>query len=141
LKNNDAYDNTRIILVSDHAGLNISYFFGTSFPFHAERYNPILFFKDFNANGDMKTDMAFMSNADVVSMAVNGIIDNPINPFTGNAISSERKNTPLLILIQRVENKNENEIIIEPQNTYYVHDNIFDEKNWIRADRYQLDKD
>ena len=141
LKSNDVYDNTRIILVSDHAGLDFSYLFKTSLPFHVEQFNPIMFLKDFNTNGNMKTDMAFMSNADVVSMAVNGIIDNPINPFTGNAISAERKNAPLLILVQRVQNKNENELVLNSQNTYYVHDNIFDENNWIRADRYQHDKD
>jgi len=140
LKNNDAYNNTRIIIVSDHGGLDYSFIYKTSLPFHVERFNPILFFKDFNTNGDMKTDMTFMSNADVVSMAINGIIDNPVNPFTGNAISSERKNTPLLILTQRVQSKNENEIVLNSQNTYYVHDNIFDENNWIRADKYQLDK-
>jgi YidC/Oxa1 family membrane protein insertase len=140
LKNNDVYDNTRIILVSDHAGLDISYLFRTSLPFHVEQFNPILFFKDFNTNGNMITDITFMSNADVVSMAIDGIIDNPVNPFTGNAISTERKNNPLLILIQRVQNKNENEIVLNSQNTYYVHDNIFDENNWIRADKYQHDK-
>ena len=138
LKNNDAYDNTRIILVSDHARHDVSYVFKTSLPFHVEEFNPILFFKDFNTNGDMKTDMTFMTNADVVSMATYGIIDNPENPFTGNTISTERKNNPLPILIRGMEN--EDEIILNAQNTYYIHDNIFDENNWIRADRYQLNK-
>ena len=126
LKNNDVYDNTRIILVSDHAVFYASYLLKTSLPFIIEQFNPILFFKDFNTNGDMKTDMIFMSNADVVSMAINGIIDNPVNPFTGNAISTDRKNNPLLILIQRVHNKNENEIVLDSKNTYYVQDNIFE---------------
>ena len=134
LKNNDVYDNTRIILVSDHARLDVSYLLKTSLPFLLEQFNPILFFKDFNTKGDMITDMTFMSNADVVSMAVNGIIDNPVNPFTGNAISTERKNTPLLILTQRIENKNENEVILNSENTYYVHDNIFEERNWTRKE-------
>jgi YidC/Oxa1 family membrane protein insertase len=133
LKNNDVYDNTRIIIVSDHAGLDVSYLIKTSLPFHVEQFNPILFFKDFNTNGDMITDMTFMSNADVVSMAINGIVDNPANPFTGNSISTERKNNPLLILIQGVKNKNENEIALNAQNTYYVHENIFDEKNWVKV--------
>ena len=132
LKNNDVYDNTRIILVSDHAGLDVSYLIKTSLPFHVEQFNPILFFKDFNTNGSMKTDMTFMSNADVVSMAIDGIIDNPVNPFTGNAITNVRKDNPLLILIQRVQNKNENEIILGSQNSYYVRDNIFEEGNWVK---------
>jgi YidC/Oxa1 family membrane protein insertase len=134
LKNNDVYDNTRIILVSDHARLETSFLFKTSLPFHVEQFNPILFFKDFNTNGDMKTDMTFMSNADVVSIAINGIIDNPANPFTGNAISTGRKDDPLLILVQRVQNKNENEVVLNSKNTYYVHENIFDERNWTRGE-------
>jgi hypothetical protein len=133
LRNNGVYDNTRIILVSDHAGLDVSYLFKTSLPFHVEQFNPILFFKDFNTNGDMITDMTFMSNVDVVSMAINGVVDNPANPFTGNAISTGRKDDPLLILVHRVENKNENEVALNAQNAYYVHDNIFDERNWIRV--------
>ena len=135
LKNNDVYDNTRIILVSDHARLEVSYLIKTSLPFHVEQFNPILFFKDFNTNGDMKTDMTFMSNADVVSMAINGIINTPVNPFTGNAISTERKNKPLQILIHRVENRNENELVINSQNTYYVKDNIFEEGNWVKVNQ------
>jgi hypothetical protein len=133
LKNNGVYDNTRIILVSDHARLDTSFLLRTSLPFLVEQFNPILFFKDFDTNGDMQTDMTFMSNADVVSMAVNGVVDNPTNPFTGNAISIERKNDPLLILIHRIESKNENEVVLNSQNTYYVHENIFDERNWIRV--------
>jgi YidC/Oxa1 family membrane protein insertase len=135
LKNNGVYDNTRIILVSDHARLDTSYLFRTSLPFHVEQFNPILFFKDFNTDGDMRTDTTFMSNADVVSMAITGIVDNPVNPFTGNTISTDRKNDPLLILIKRVENKNENEVVLNAQNSYYVHENIFDEKNWIKVNQ------
>jgi len=136
LKQNDVYDNTRIILVSDHARLDETYLIKTSLPFHIEQYNPILFFKDFNTHGDMKTDATFMSNADVLNMAVDGIIENPVNPFTGNSISTERKNDPLLILIKKVHQKNKNEIDLNPQNTYYVHSNVLDENNWIRADKY-----
>ena len=135
LKNNNVYDNTRIILVSDHAVFYASFLISTTLPFIIEQFNPILFFKDFNINGGMKTDMTFMSNADVVSMAVKGIIDKPINPFTGNEVSAERKNSPLLILIQRVQNKNENEVILNSQNTYYIHKDIFDEKNWRKVNQ------
>ena len=131
LKLNGVYDNTRIILVSDHGQWNVSYITKTGLPFHVEQFNSLLLVKDFNANGPMKTDTTFMTNADVPSLAMKELIKNPINPFTGNAIAeTDKKDKPQLILIGRVQDKNKNEIEINTQNTYYVHDNIFDEKNW-----------
>jgi len=135
LKSNEVYDNTRIIIVSDHGLRDVSHVTKTSLPFPVEQFNPLLLVKDFNANGPMKTDMTFMTNADVPGLAMNELTENQINPFTGNAISGN-KNNPQLILIHRVRDKNENEIELNPQNTYYVHDNIFDERNWIKPEKY-----
>jgi len=133
LKINDVYDNTRIILVSDHGILDNTFITKTSLPFHVDQYNSLLLVKDFYAKGDMKTDMTFMTNADVPFLAMNELIKNPVNPFTGNTISiTEQKINPQLILIDRVQDINENEIELNSQNTYYVHDNIFYEKNWTK---------
>ena len=132
LKANDAYDNSRIILVSDHGCLDATYVTKTSLPFPVDQFNPVLLFKDFDSTGEMKTDMAFMTNADVPFLAVNGLIDNPANPFTGKIISNDQKNNPQLILIKRVSNSNPYDININIHNSYYVKDNIFDEKNWSR---------
>jgi len=131
LKKNEVYDNTRVILVSDHGLLDATYVTKTSLPFHVDHFNPLLLVKDFNARGGMETDMTFMTNADVPSLAMKDLIENPINPFTGAAITAaDHKISPQLILIDRVHNRNETEIEINPRNTYYVHDNIFDEINW-----------
>jgi hypothetical protein len=132
LRLHDVYDNTRIILVSDHGVLDNSYVTKTSLPFHVDQFNPILLVKDFNAKGEIKTDMTFMTNADVPALAMKDLVENPANPFTGNNITMSEKNKPQLVLIKRVHDKNENEIELNSQNTYYVHDNIFDEKNWNR---------
>jgi len=137
LKENNVYDNTRIILVSDHGRLDTSYVTKTSLPFHVDQFNPILFYKDFNEKGDLKTDMTFMSTADVPFLAVDNLIENPLNPFTGNEITQNKKDDPLLILIKRVERKNSNEIILNSHNTYLIKDSIFDEKNWIKPDKQQ----
>jgi len=137
LKKQEVYDNTRIILVSDHGQLDITRVTKTNLPFHVDHYNPLLMIKDFNKKGDMKTDMTFMTNADVPAIAMKELIESPVNPFTGNAIiSTDNKNNPQLILINRVQDKNENEIELNQKNTYYVHDNIFDEKNWIKPGKY-----
>jgi hypothetical protein len=135
LKLNNAYDNTRIILVSDHGVLNNTYVTRTGLPFPVDQFNPILLVKDFNAKGEIKTDMTFMSTADVPTLAMEGIIENPVNPFTGNAITSDRKKDPLLILTQRVKRINNTTIELSPHNTYFVHDNIFNEKNWSRSEK------
>jgi hypothetical protein len=64
-----------------------------------------------------------------------GLVENPVNPFTGNAISSDRKSEPLLILTQRIRGINNTTIEINPNSAYFVHDNIFDEKNWTRPEK------
>jgi YidC/Oxa1 family membrane protein insertase len=133
LKRNNVYDNTRIILVSDHGVLDNTYVTRTGLPFPVDQFNPILLVKDFNAKGEMKTDMAFMTNADVPTLAMEGLIHNPVNPFTGKAITTSRKNEPLLILTQRVNRINNTTIELSPHNAYFVHENIFVEKNWSRS--------
>jgi membrane protein insertase Oxa1/YidC/SpoIIIJ len=132
----DVYNNTRIILVADH-GPTPNFVTKTNLPFNVDGLNPLLMVKDFNALGNMKTDMTFMTNADVPSITLEGIINDPRNPFTGNKITIESKRKPLYIAIGRVRVKNETQLYLNPQKDYYVQDNIFDENNWTQADRYQ----
>lgn len=99
LRENGVYDNTRIIIVSDHGQhtnqieqlilgdpddewdmLNKD----------AERFFPLLLVKDFGSTG-FTTSHEFMTNADVPTLAVSGLIENPRNPFTGKAINSDEK--------------------------------------------------
>lgn len=130
LKENNVYDNTRIILVSDHGRLETTYLTKTSLPFHVDQFNPILFFKDFNSGGSLNTDMTFMTTADVPFLAINNIIDNLNNPFTGNLITENSKIEPQLIMIKRLPRSNNYEVELNDHNHYYVTDNIFDENNW-----------
>jgi YidC/Oxa1 family membrane protein insertase len=132
LKTNNIYDNTRIILVSDHAVQDNTYVTRTSLPFHVDQFNPLLLVKDFNAKGEMKTDMTFMSTADVPTLAMEELINNPVNPFTGKHITSEDKNNPLLIITGSIQPNNKNVIRINQNNAFYVQNNIFDEKKWYR---------
>ena len=90
LRDNGVYDNTKIILVSDHA-----YSLGQSDEYIVEGvdmsgYFPLLMVKDFNAEGFTVSE-EFMTNADVPTLATNGTIENPVNPFTGKAINSDEK--------------------------------------------------
>ena len=132
LKANDVWDNTRIIVVSDHGRslFQDNRLIFDDLMFDAEAVNPVLMVKDFDSTGFTTSD-EFMTNADVPTIAMNGIVDDPVNPFTGNKINSDAKADDQHILmseIWRVQENNGNTFL--PGSWYSVHDNIFDRSNW-----------
>ncbi|NLL63289.1 MAG: membrane protein insertase YidC [Ruminococcaceae bacterium] len=97
LKEKGAYDNTRIIIVSDH-GADILFFGNHKYKdleLNIAYLNPLLLVKDFDSNSAFQTDLTFMTNADVPTIASSGIIKNVTNPFTGEKINSNEKNVPV----------------------------------------------
>jgi hypothetical protein len=137
LKENDVYDNTKIIIVADH-GSSENQVYNVALPFNVNNFNPLLLVKDFNAGGALRTDNAFMTNADVPVLAFENSIDNPVNPFTGKAISNDAKKNPLYIAISgslHLEGPQTTQFTLNPKIDYYVHDNIFDPANWERAEK------
>ena len=81
LRENGAYDNTRIIIVSDHA-----YSYDEQYRF----FNPVLMVKDFDAHG-FTVNEDFMINADTPLLAMDGLISSPVDPNTGDPLSDETK--------------------------------------------------
>ena len=73
-----------------------------------------------------------MTVADVPTIAVSGVIDNPVNPFTGNVITNKEKTEgPIHVIMSedwKVTENNGNTFL--PGKWYSVYDNIFDESNW-----------
>lgn len=67
IRRNEAFDNTKIIIVGDHGAVN---------------FNPLLLVKDFNAKGALATSHEYMMNADTPTLATSHF-KNPKNPFTG----------------------------------------------------------
>jgi hypothetical protein len=133
LKAEKVYDNTRIIFVADH-GSQENYVNEIGLPFNLDNFNPLLLIKDFNATGAIKTDNTFMSNADVPALAFQGQIDNPVNPFTGKPIDMEAKKDELYISVTgSIHVAQDDKNVVDVQGDYYVHDNIFDAKNWRKA--------
>lgn len=135
LRANDAYDNTRIIIVSDH-GYNtgqLSELMATSsrFDFDAEYYFPLLLVKDFGSTG-FCTSNEFMTNADVATIATNGVIDNPVNPFTGNLINSDEKlaHDQYIIMSENYSIYSNNGNTFMPDTWYSVNTSIWDKNNW-----------
>ncbi len=91
LRENGVYDNTRIIIVSDHSRnifqqedlvLNASY--------SAQSYFPLMMVKDFSATQFTQSD-EFMTNADMPTLVMQDLIENPVNPFTEKLIDSSEK--------------------------------------------------
>ena len=94
LRANGLYDNTRIIIVSDH-GRNTHLDPSMEVEVGGNRidlmiHQPLLLVKDFDSEG-LTTDEQFMTNADTPLLAMEGLIENPVNPFTGKALTNEAK--------------------------------------------------
>jgi len=95
LRENNVYDNSRIIIVADHGcgleqidALNVSTADGSVYG--TETYFPLLLVKDFGSNGFTTSD-EFMTNADVPTLSMKNLIQTPINPFTQKPINSDEK--------------------------------------------------
>lgn len=136
LKENDVYDNTRIIITADHGrGLNqiddLNLGDGTDEMLNTEYYYPLLLIKDFNSSEFTISD-EFMTNGDVPSYAVKDLIDNPINPFTGKVLNNNAKyNKKQYILASpewNIENNNGNQYL--SGRWLSVHDNRLEKDNW-----------
>lgn len=143
LKTQGVYDNTRIILVSDHGlstgqikELNLS----ASMPATKQnrqnrgdmiQYSCLLMVKDFGSNGFIVND-EFMTNADVPVLVTKDIVKNPINPFTGNAITNEAKFNKEQYVLESVENRfrhNKGTAFVASR-WFAVKNNIWEKNNW-----------
>ncbi|MBR0100696.1 MAG: YidC/Oxa1 family membrane protein insertase [Treponema sp.] len=135
MRKNGVYDNTRIILVADH-GRGLAQFENLLMKnpeIDVEWCNPLLMVKDFNST-EFKTSNEFMTNADVPTLAVKDVIENPRNPFTGKTIDNKEKNAhPQLVtssLHWEITKYNGTAFDTSDGHWYSVHDDIFKEENW-----------
>lgn len=138
LKQQDVYENTRIIIVADH-GDKLGNFpqlildNGTDM----EQANPLLLYKDFG-DGEFNESYEFMTNADTPVLALKDLVQDPKNPFTGAIIDGHEKNDDVQYVTL-----SHNWSTIDPPNTadkvrfttddepwYSIHDNIFEKSNW-----------
>ncbi|MBP5180221.1 MAG: membrane protein insertase YidC, partial [Clostridiales bacterium] len=100
LREQGVWDNTRIIVVSDHAILHLDADMFASSTLIGnvtlDAYNPVLMVKDFGSTGFTVCD-DLMTNADVPFLATNGIVNDPVNPFTGHPINMDGHNIPITV--------------------------------------------
>ena len=131
LKEIGVYDNTRIIIVSDH-GTNLG--INKDLLIHDDDmlfYNALLMVKDYNSEG-FRIDNSFMTNADVPYLATVEVIDNPVNPFTGNRIEEMTKNSNSFNVFGSLQwdlKKNDGYRFSDDK-WYSVHDNCLNPDCW-----------
>lgn len=135
LKEQGVYDNTRIIIVSDHATPVGQYdellFDNEGQRFDAQAYIPLLMYKDFGSRG-WKVSDEFMTNADTPGLATNGLVNNAVNPFSGNPLyAPEKKKAPQKVIFSGANDVLTNGTnIFEKSQWYSVRDNVWDRSNW-----------
>jgi YidC/Oxa1 family membrane protein insertase len=138
LKKNGIYDNTRIIIVSDHGGNSFNDFEDNIMLPDGrclESYTSLLMIKDFNATGtgkELPRDNSFMINADVPLLALKDINNNPVNPFTHIPLKEDKEDGVFITTIGSLSSRDHTKYKykIRENQWLHVHDNIFDPENW-----------
>ncbi len=143
LRENGAYDNSRIIIVSDHGAPVIRPFApGFSDNRNYSAYAALLLVKDFGAGGELREDRIFMTNADVPLLSMEGLGLPAENPFTGKVFRS-CKDAGVNIYtksgdIDGFDLRNKKKFSLSVDGSYHVQDNIYVESNWIPLSDWQL---
>ena len=121
MRSNGVYENTRIVIVSDHG----RHFKGENKTLDTDfdkselaAWNALLLFKDFGASGDFRTDNTFMTVADVPSLAISG------------TDSREEKKEGMTVVTGLGEASDHGKYKFNYTEKYRVKDNIFKAANW-----------
>ena len=141
LRENGVYDNTRIIVVSDHGRhINLPY------PLDSAKagYLPLFLVKDFDSNDELKTDNAFMTNADTLFFALDGL-DIPMeNPFTGNELKQDKENGINVYPTysnefnpEYMRDKKAKTFTLDKTQSFHVSNDIYEPSNWIPLLEYE----
>lgn len=129
LRKNDCYDNTRIIIVSDHG----RWFEVPPYDSRLIGFNPLFMVKDFDSNETIKEDLEFMTNADTLFFAKEGLNVSDENPFTHKKFVQDKSDG--INIFRCVDWNAENyrgkyQFNLDMSNAWHVSENIFDKNNW-----------
>lgn len=141
MKDEGVYDNTRIIIASDHGFGAIKYADKSQFPASLHRpqleaayYNPVLMVKDYGETGALRTDMAFMTNADAPDFATRGgVVDKAVNPWTGNPYAAGDRKDRIHITTSHnyfPSQHGKTKFSLNEGDFVWLHDSIFSRGNW-----------
>ena len=81
-----------------------------------------------------------MTNADTPSIVLDGIVDDPVNPFTGNVLNTDQKSEGVHVMYSDAINVLENNGYVfeydESTRWYeFKGQDVFDEDNWKEIER------
>lgn len=136
LKENNAYDNSRIIIVSDHGrGIHLEEFADFDDALAPAFFSALFMYKDFDSHGELRTDNTFMMNADTLFLAKEGLAVSDENPFTKQPFAQHKDGEMHVYyaantLMSRIYN--DKKFDLTSHGGWAVKDDIFDEKNWRR---------
>ena len=130
LKENNIYDNTKIIITSDHSGYFNPSIFNEKGMEEFKVFNAMMFVKDLNSRGEIISNGAFTTIADIPFLATKHL-NKAKNPFTKKIITNDYKTNGVDIIISKHSDpKGHFKTRIDFDYYYHVKDNIFDINNW-----------
>ncbi len=126
MRQNGVYDNTRIVIASDHGrdfrGENRT--LDTDFDKkELAAWNAILMYKDFGADHEIQEDSTFMTIADIAFLATKGISEPPAFDMAG-------KKNGITVVTGPGEIGDHGKYTLNYTEKYRVKDNIFKAANW-----------
>ncbi|GMO53357.1 MAG: YidC/Oxa1 family membrane protein insertase [Treponemataceae bacterium] len=134
LKANGVYDNTRIIITSDHGRGSVNVKENIVLPNGdpLQSYNALLMVKDFDSNTSFESSPVFMTNADAALFALQDIVANPVNPFTGVPLQSDKARGIDIATIGALSTYRHSQFkyTIADDQWLHVRDDIFKPENW-----------
>ena len=141
LKENNCYDNSRIIIAGDHGRYSMKTkdmnfledFAGTGF--RPEELIPLMMMKDFNSDGNLKIDNTFMTLADIPFLTVKDLDEKlQKNPFTGIVFKDSQLKNPAKIIIgggwQADKELEMTKFKTDENDWAFVKDDIYKPENW-----------
>ena len=145
LKENGVYDNTRIIIVSDHGkGFRTGVFEDTpGVSILKDNFTATLMVKDFGSRGALKTDHAFMTNADTPYLATKDVIKDAKNPFTHTPFEEKDKNSRMKLASAPAEStriRKNTKFTVKDDHWFTVKDDIYVNENWGRYEMKSEEK-
>ena len=137
MKENGVYDNTKIIIVSDHGAIYKT--IKSDLPQLQEikadprSFVASLLVKDFDSHGEIKDDYTFMTNADTPYLATKDVIENAVHPFTHKPLKVENKNDYTILNnapAQSTRIRKEKTFNVKDSEWLTVKDDIYKKENW-----------
>ena len=128
LKDNNVYDNTKIIVASDHGAPVVTHQFGITGG-RLSFYNALLLYKDFNSRNKLIVDNSFSTIADVPYL-ITKHIPNITDPFNNKIITNDRKTNGVYMIWVNWDPRKQYSNSYNFNNYFYVKDNIFNLENW-----------